>query len=63
MSDQKLLMKANEAAAMLAIGKSTLWSKVRSGVLPAPIKIGGATRWRVADLQRFLEPANFPTNT
>lgn len=62
MSDQKLLIKANEAAAMLAIGKSTLWSKVKAGVLPAPIKIGGATRWRVSDLQRFLEPATGPTN-
>lgn len=46
---------------MLAIGKSTLWSKVKAGVLPAPIKIGGATRWRVSDLQRVAEPATLPT--
>lgn len=62
MSDQKLAVPAKQAASMLSIGVSTFWRDVKAGKLPAPIKIGGATRWRVSDLQRVLEPATSPTN-
>lgn len=61
MNDQTLAVPVKQAAAMLSIGVSTLWRDVKTGKLPAPIKIGGATRWRVSDLQRVLEPANDPT--
>ena len=55
MTQQKIVCTAAEAAQMLSIGKSTLWLHVKLGALPAPIKIGGATRWRVADLARAVE--------
>ena len=56
---QKLLVPAKEAAAMLSLGRSTFWQAVKDGRLPKPVKIGGATRWRVADLHRvFGEPIN-----
>ncbi len=61
MNDQKLAVPVKQAASMLSIGVSTLWRDVKAGKLPAPIKIGGATRWRVSDLQRALEPATDPT--
>lgn len=61
--NQPLLVPVTEAARMLSIGKSTLWRGVKNGELPAPIKIGGATRWRVADLQRCTEPAANPPTT
>lgn len=64
MSEQKLLVPVKEAAAMLSIGESTFWREVRAQRLPAPIKIGGTTRWRVADLQaRVGGPATAPTTT
>lgn len=47
----KLLVPAKEAAAMLSMGRSTFWQAVKDGHVPKPIKIGSATRWRVADLQ------------
>lgn len=50
MTTQKILVPAKEAAAMLSIGESTLWREVKAQRLPQPVKIGGATRWRVADL-------------
>lgn len=55
----KILVPAQEAAQILSIAKSTLWRDVKRKKLPAPIKIGGATRWRVSDLQQFV--ANQPT--
>ena len=62
MRNEKILVKVKEAAAMLSIGESTLWREVRDGRLPAPIKIGGATRWRVSDLVASVAPpANDPT--
>ena len=58
MTDQ-VLMRDKEAAKLLGIGKTTLWNNVKKGEAPAPIKIGGSTRWRVADLLAFV--ANAPT--
>lgn len=59
----KILVTAQEAAQLLSMGRSTLWQNVKNGLLPEPVKIGGATRWRVADLQRHFEPqqASEPT--
>jgi predicted DNA-binding transcriptional regulator AlpA len=49
---EKILIPAAEAAALLSMGKSTFWREVARGTLPAPVKIGGITRWRVDDLHR-----------
>ena len=49
---EKILITAAEAAALLSMGKSTFWREVSRGTLPAPVKIGGLTRWRVEDLHR-----------
>ena len=37
-------------AAMLAISRATWWRRVQDGTLPKSVKIGGATRWRRADV-------------
>jgi len=56
---EKLLIADKEAAAMLGMGRSTLWREVKNENVPAPVKIGGLTRWRVEDLRRFA--ASIPT--
>jgi predicted DNA-binding transcriptional regulator AlpA len=53
--NEKLLVPAMEAAKMLSMGRSTFWNKVKLQQLPQPVKIAGLTRWRVADLRRFVE--------
>lgn len=50
MNDLKILVPAAEAAQMLSMGRSTFWREVGKGTLPQPIKLGGLTRWRVADI-------------
>ena len=47
----KILVPALEAAQLLSMGRSTFWREVAKGTIPAPVKIGGLTRWRVQDLQ------------
>lgn len=44
------LMADHTAAALLGISRATFWRRVKDGTFPAPVKIGGATRWRRADL-------------
>jgi len=52
---EKLLVPAVEAAAMLSMGRSTFWNKVKENKLPHPVKIAGITRWRVSDLRNFVD--------
>lgn len=60
---KKLLIPASEACKLLSMGKSTFWREVGKGSLPRPIKLGGITRWRVADLERFVDSANEGSDT
>lgn len=50
----RLYVSVAEAARMLSMGKSTFWREVKADNLPKPVKIGGLTRWRVADLERYV---------
>lgn len=52
-TEAKILVPASEAARMLSMGRSTFWEAVRKGLAPEPVRIGGLTRWRVADLERI----------
>ncbi len=54
-SDLKILVRDKEAAAMLSMGVSTFWAKVKAGAVPAPVRIGGLTRWRVSDLRQHAQ--------
>lgn len=58
----KILVNAVEGAGMLSMGRSTFWRAVSAGVLPQPVRIGGLTRWRVADLMRAIDPATLPAS-
>ncbi|QJD16574.1 helix-turn-helix transcriptional regulator [Paracoccus sanguinis] len=45
------LLTARDVSALLNIGVSSVWRKVKEGNLPQPVKIGGSTRWRRADIE------------
>jgi predicted DNA-binding transcriptional regulator AlpA len=61
-TSEKLLVRDTEAAKMLDMGRSTFWKAVSDGLLPQPVKIGGLTRWRVADLRRHIEASSTTTS-
>jgi excisionase family DNA binding protein len=51
---QRLLLRPEEVAAMLSLGRSTIYELLRSGELSA-VHIGRATRIPARDLHRWIE--------
>jgi predicted DNA-binding transcriptional regulator AlpA len=41
-------------AALCGCNTATVWNRSKDGSLPAPIKIGGSTRWNVGELRKVL---------
>ena len=48
------LLSTAEAARLLGIGERTFWRHSRSGAAPAPVRIGGAVRYRRAELLAWI---------
>jgi predicted DNA-binding transcriptional regulator AlpA len=57
-NEPAMLLNDGRAAALLCISKATLWRHVQAGVLPRPVKIGGATRWRRDELLAAIDAAS-----
>lgn len=56
MTDElSILLSDNTAAALLGISRATFWRRVNDKTLPAPIKLGGATRWRRDEVLAAIE--------
>jgi predicted DNA-binding transcriptional regulator AlpA len=51
MEAQKKLLNVKEVSDLVGLGVSTIWNQVKKGNFPEPIRIGGSTRWRRADLE------------
>lgn len=48
------LVKVSELANKLGVGVRTVWRLRDMGKLPAPIKLGGATRWRESEISEWI---------
>ncbi len=48
------MLTADELAALLKVSRRTIWRMRSSGQLPRPIKVGGAVRWRLADIEVWI---------
>lgn len=46
-----LLVTAEDVAGLLDISTRTLWRLVSAGKIVPPLKLGGSTRWRRADIE------------
>jgi predicted DNA-binding transcriptional regulator AlpA len=50
-----MLLSDVEVAEMMSVSRNTVWRWVGSiDKFPQPVKIGGATRWRKADLDKYI---------
>ena len=54
-TEDKLLLRAGEAARMCGLSRSTWYKNVAAGEVPAPVKIAGAVRWRRSELVEWIE--------
>jgi predicted DNA-binding transcriptional regulator AlpA len=50
-----VLWKAADVARALAVDTRTIWRWASAGVIPAPLRIGGSTRWRRSDIEALIE--------
>ncbi|MBL9045965.1 MAG: helix-turn-helix domain-containing protein [Tabrizicola sp.] len=51
------LLTAPEVADYFNVNVSTVWRWLKAGTLPAPVKIAGATRWRLHDIEAVTATA------
>jgi excisionase family DNA binding protein len=49
------LLSAVEVAELLTVSVSTVWRLRSQGVLPDAVRIGGSVRWRLRDIERYIE--------
>lgn len=49
------LVTTKEAADMAGVGERTWWGWSRSGVAPAPLKVGGAVRYSRSAILKWIE--------
>lgn len=51
----QLFVTPRQLAIMLQVSTRTLWRWRSAGRLPAPVRLGGAVRWRLDDVTRWIE--------
>jgi excisionase family DNA binding protein len=49
------LLKPGDVAQRLSISTRTLWRLLSAKKIPEPVRVGGSTRWRAADIENWLE--------
>jgi predicted DNA-binding transcriptional regulator AlpA len=54
------LISASELADLLQVSTRTLWRLRSAGKLIRPVKIGGSTRWRLAEVQTRIAEGCHP---
>ncbi|MFZ1932688.1 MAG: helix-turn-helix domain-containing protein [Thermoguttaceae bacterium] len=48
------LITAVEFAGMLQVSVRTLWRLRSAGQVPAPVRLGGAVRWRLDEVKKWI---------
>jgi predicted DNA-binding transcriptional regulator AlpA len=51
---EPLLITAAEFARLLQISTRTLWRLRSAGELPEPVRFGGAVRWRLEEIRKWI---------
>ena len=52
--EQKLIT-AKELSKILSISSRTVWRLRSAGKLPKPVKVGSSIRWRLSDIDLWIE--------
>lgn len=54
------LVSVKTVAKLYESGISTIWARVKRKELPAPVKIGRSTRWRLGEIRAAMQSAVKP---
>ena len=49
-----VLIDVGQLADLLGVSTRTLWRHASTGKLPEPVRLGGCTRWRRGDINRWV---------
>jgi excisionase family DNA binding protein len=49
------LIAVRGVAEMLGVSVSTVWRLRDQGLLPKAVRVGSCVRWRIGDIQRYIE--------
>ncbi len=52
--DRPLLITAAELARLLRVSTRTLWRLRSAGELPEAVRLGGAVRWRLDEIKKWI---------
>jgi len=52
---EPLLLDAKQVARLLGVCTRLVWAMRSGGRLPAPLRLGKATRWRASDIRRWVQ--------
>ena len=53
--EREMLLSDVEVAALMSVSRNTVWRWAdRLEGFPQPVRIGGATRWRKSDLDKYI---------
>ena len=53
-TDAAVFLTPDDLAKMLKISERTLWRLLSAHKIPEPVRIGGSTRWRLAEVQEWI---------
>ena len=56
------LIRDREGAAMFGVSTSTWWRRVADGTINPPVKIGGASRWPLSEIEALIDAAKAQRN-
>jgi len=56
------MITVEELARTLGMSKRTVWRLLSYGQIPQPIRVGGCTRWRLDEVQRWIDMGCPATN-
>lgn len=48
------LVSDRQLAKMLSLSRATIWRRAADGTLPGPVRVGGATRWRLEEIEAAI---------
>lgn len=52
---QERLLQVRAVAALVGMGKSTIWRKAKNGDFPKPVQVSaGITRWKLSEVNEWL---------
>ena len=55
MSADLQLRKTREVASLLGVDRTSIWRWYKQGTFPQPIKVGGTTRFRQAEVLAWID--------